>query len=76
VRIRTRKARRVTGTVKWFNSGKGFGFIATMAAAPGVFAHFSSITGGGYKFLEENEKVEFEVPAGPKGPAGGKHRPL
>jgi len=57
-----------TGTVKWFSSEKGFGFIA-QEGGPDVFVHFSAIDGSGYKNLEENDKVEFEVTAGPKGPS-------
>jgi CspA family cold shock protein len=56
-----------TGTVKWFNPEKGFGFI-TQDGGPDVFVHFSAIDGSGYRNLEENDKVEFEVTAGPKGP--------
>lgn len=56
-----------TGTVKWFNPDKGFGFI-TQDGGPDVFVHFSAIEGTGYRNLEENDKVEFEVTAGPKGP--------
>jgi CspA family cold shock protein len=55
------------GTVKWFNAEKGFGFI-TQEGGPDVFVHFSAIEGGGYRSLDENDKVEFEVTAGPKGP--------
>lgn len=57
-----------TGTVKWFNSEKGFGFIAPDDGGPDVFAHFSAINSTGYRSLEENQKVEFEVTQGPKGP--------
>lgn len=56
-----------TGTVKWFNSEKGFGFIAPDDGSADVFAHFSAITGSGYRSLEENQKVEFETEQGPKG---------
>ena len=56
-----------TGTVKWFNPAKGFGFI-TQDGGPDVFVHFSAIEGSGYRNLEENDKVEFEVTQGPKGP--------
>jgi CspA family cold shock protein len=56
-----------TGTVKWFNPDKGFGFI-TQDGGPDVFVHFSAIEGSGYRNLEENDKVEFEVTQGPKGP--------
>ena len=56
-----------TGTVKWFNSEKGFGFISQDSGGPDVFVHFSAITGNGYRNLEENQKVEFETTQGPKG---------
>ncbi|MGW6691723.1 cold-shock protein [Streptomyces sp. NPDC054961] len=56
-----------TGTVKWFNAEKGFGFIS-QDEGPDVFVHFSAIQSGGYRSLEENQKVEFEVTSGPKGP--------
>jgi cold shock protein len=56
-----------TGTVKWFNSEKGFGFISQDDGGPDVFVHFSAITGNGYRNLEENQKVEFETTQGPKG---------
>ncbi len=61
------------GTVKWFNAEKGFGFIA-MDGAPDVFVHHSAIQTSGYRTLEENQRVEFEVVRGPKGPqAEGVH---
>jgi CspA family cold shock protein len=56
-----------TGTVKWFNPDKGFGFISQDDGGPDVFVHFSAITGNGYRNLEENQKVEFETTQGPKG---------
>ncbi len=56
------------GTVKWFNSEKGFGFIAPADGTPDVFVHFSAIQGTGYKSLDENQQVEFDVTQGPKGP--------
>jgi len=56
-----------TGTVKWFNSEKGFGFI-TVDGENDVFAHFSAITGDGFKSLEEGQKVEFEIVEGNRGP--------
>ncbi|HEC20074.1 MAG TPA: cold-shock protein [Gammaproteobacteria bacterium] len=57
-----------TGTVKWFNESKGFGFIAQDDGGEDVFVHFSAIQGGGFKTLAENQKVTFELQQGPKGP--------
>ena len=57
---------RVQGTVKWFNTSKGFGFIQR-AGEPDVFVHFSAIQGDGFKNLEEGQPVEFSVENGPKG---------
>ena len=57
-----------TGVVKWFNGEKGFGFISQDDGGPDVFVHFSAIAGSGYKNLEENQKVEFDLTQGPKGP--------
>jgi CspA family cold shock protein len=56
-----------TGTVKWFNGEKGFGFIS-QESGPDVFVHFSAISGTGYRNLNENDKVEFDLANGPKGP--------
>ena len=56
-----------TGTVKWFNDAKGFGFITPDDGSEDLFAHFSSITGDGYKSLKEGQRVTFEVTDGPKG---------
>ncbi len=56
-----------TGTVKWFNSEKGFGFLSQDDGGPDVFVHFSAITGNGYRNLEEDQKVQFETTQGPKG---------
>ena len=55
------------GTVKWFNSEKGFGFI-TLDGGPDVFVHFSAIQSQGYRELKENQRVEFDVKTGDKGP--------
>jgi cold shock protein len=63
------------GTVKWFNSEKGFGFIQ-QDNGPDVFVHFSAIQTNGYRSLEENQRVEFEVTQGPKGPQADKVRPV
>ena len=57
-----------TGTVKWFNADKGFGFITPEDGSKDVFAHFSAINSGGFRSLEENQRVEFETQDGPKGP--------
>ena len=56
-----------TGTVKWFNSEKGYGFIAPDDGSADVFAHFSAIVGNGHRNLEENQRVEFDTEAGQKG---------
>jgi cold shock protein len=64
-----------TGTVKWFNSEKGFGFIS-QENGPDVFVHFSAIDGSGFKNLEDNDKVEFEVTSGPKGPSAANVRKI
>ena len=57
---------RITGTVKWFNATKGYGFIAREGGAD-VFVHFSAIEGSGYRSLEEGQQVEFTLEQGPKG---------
>jgi CspA family cold shock protein len=58
----------VTGTVKWFNESKGYGFISPEDGGSDVFVHFSAIEGSGFKTLQEGQKVNFEVESGPKGP--------
>ncbi|HWC23660.1 MAG TPA: cold-shock protein [Flexivirga sp.] len=65
-----------TGTVKWFNAEKGFGFIAPEDGSPDVFVHFSAISGSGYKSLEENQRVEFDSAQGQKGPQAENVRAL
>lgn len=57
-----------SGTVKWFNASKGFGFITPDDGSADVFAHFSAIDGAGYRELGEGQKVDFETEQGPKGP--------
>jgi CspA family cold shock protein len=57
-----------TGTVKWFNAEKGFGFIAQEGGGPDVFVHYSAINANGFRSLEENQAVTFDVTQGPKGP--------
>lgn len=63
---------RITGTVKWFNDAKGFGFITPEGGAKDCFVHHSAIIGDGYRSLAEGERVEFDVVQGPKGPAAEK----
>ena len=64
-----------TGTVKWFSSEKGYGFIS-QDDGPDVFVHFSAIQGAGYRNLEENQKVEFDLTTGDKGPQAANVRPV
>src|SRR5438132_11578106 len=64
-----------TGTVKWFNGEKGFGFITQDDGGPDVFVHFSAIAGTGYRNLEENQKVEFELTQAQQGPPPTTLRP-
>ncbi|CAM5787504.1 MAG: cold-shock protein [Cellulomonas sp.] len=65
-----------TGTVKWFNAEKGYGFIAPSDGSADVFAHYSAIQSSGFRSLEENQQVEFDVAQGPKGPQAENIRPL
>jgi cold shock protein len=63
-----------SGTVKWFNDAKGFGFITPDDGGKDLFAHHTEIQMGGFKSLKEGQKVEFDVTQGPKGPAASKIR--
>ena len=65
-----------TGTVKWFNEGKGFGFIVPDAGGDDVFVHHSSIVAEGYRTLQEGQKVDFETGEGRKGPEAKDVKPL
>ena len=64
------------GTVKWFSSEKGFGFISPSDGGADVFVHYSAIVADGYRTLEEDQRVEFEVAQGPKGPQAENVRPV
>jgi CspA family cold shock protein len=65
-----------TGIVKWFNESKGFGFIKPDEGGEDLFAHFSEIQSKGFRTLQENQRVEFTVKQGPKGPQASQIRPL
>lgn len=65
-----------TGTVKWFNDAKGFGFITPDNGGEDLFAHFAEIITSGFKSLQENQKVEFEIKEGPKGKQASNIKPL
>ncbi|WP_055480174.1 cold-shock protein [Sphaerimonospora sp. CA-214678] len=64
------------GTVKWFNAEKGFGFIAPDDGTADVFVHYSAIDAGGYRSLEDNQRVEYTAGQGAKGPQAERVRPL
>jgi cold shock protein len=65
-----------TGTVKWFNDAKGFGFITPDDGSKDLFAHFSAIQAGGFKSLKENDKVQYDVEDSPKGPRAANIKPI
>ena len=65
-----------TGTEKWFNAEKGFGFIAQEGGGPDVFVHYSAINANGFRSLEENQAVSFDVTQGPKGPQAENVTPM
>ncbi len=65
-----------TGTVKWFNADKGFGFITQDGGGADVFAHFSAISASGFRSLEENQRVEFDIEQGQKGLQAANIRPV
>ncbi|MDO8299501.1 cold-shock protein [Lacisediminimonas sp.] len=65
-----------TGTVKWFNDAKGFGFITPDEGGEDLFAHFSAIQNSGYKSLAENQRVSFDVTTGPKGKQAANIQPI
>lgn len=65
-----------TGSVKWFNAEKGYGFLASDEGGPDAFVHFSAIEGNGYRSLEEGQKVEYDIERGQRGPQAAKVRVL
>lgn len=74
--IQRRNMAVATGIVKWFNAEKGFGFIAPDDGSADVFAHYSAIASSGYRSLDENQRVQFDVVQGPKGPQAENIQPL
>ena len=71
-----RRDNTVQGTVKWFNAEKGYGYIAQDGDGPDVFVHYSAIVGTGYRTLEENQRVEFDIVQGNRGPQADNVRAL
>jgi CspA family cold shock protein len=71
-----RQSDMATGTVKWFNDAKGYGFITPDGGGKDLFAHFSAIQGSGFKSLKENQKVSFDITTGPKGDQATNIRPM
>jgi cold shock protein len=65
-----------TGTVKWFNDAKGFGFITPDQGGEDLFAHFSAISASGFKSLQEGQKVSFDITEGPKGKQASNIKPM
>ena len=65
-----------TGTVKWFNDAKGFGFITPDEGGEDLFAHFSAIQSNGFKSLQENQRAQFDVTSGPKGKQASNIQPI
>jgi CspA family cold shock protein len=65
----------ITGTVKWFNDAKGFGFITPSDGSKDVFVHHSAVQGSGFKSLTEGQQVKFELEQGPKGPSAANVQP-
>lgn len=77
VRVGTKGGQKMaTGTVKWFNSEKGYGFITPEDGSKDVFVHFSGIEGTGYRSLNEGQKVEYNVTQGQRGPEAAAVRPI
>jgi cold shock protein len=68
IQLKEREISMTDGTVKWFNGDKGFGFITPDGGAKDVFVHYSEIQGDGFRSLEENQRVQFEITQGAKGP--------